>query len=77
MFWIFKEKLSKEEKMLHYLRCRKNKWVNGWNMVQYVKTLHHTQLISNLRKKGYSIENRPKYNKRRGVTETEYKININ
>ena len=60
--------------MLKYLRARKNKWVNGWSMVQYVKTLHHTQLISNLRHKGYIIEN--KVENVKGVTHTCYKITI-
>ena len=71
------KKLSKEDRILHYLKQRKNKWVNGWLMVQYAKTLHHTQLISNLKKRGYNIQNQMRYNKRTKITETEYKLILN
>lgn len=40
-------------------------------MVQYVKTLHHTQLIMNLRKK-HNIENKTEWVK--GQKHTYYRI---
>ena len=62
---------SKEARMLRYLRARKNKWCNGWDMVMYVKTLHHTQLIKNLRK-DHNIINKREY--KNGTTHTFYKL---
>lgn len=62
---------SKESRMLRYLRERKNKWVNGWDMVKYVKTLHHTQLIMRLRKE-HRIENKTEWVK--GAKHTYYML---
>ena len=72
--WKLFKRMSKEERMLKYLKARQGKWVNWWKMVQYVKTLHHTQLISNLRAKWYVILNKTEYNKRDGVNHTFYKL---
>lgn len=69
----FRKNETKKEKMLRYLMARKNKWCNWWKLVSFVKTLHHTELIRQLRKE-YTIKNRTTYNN--GTTHTEYKLVI-
>lgn len=77
MFWFNRygidyKKDSAKLRLLKYLTYYENKEVSVWDLIQTVKTAHHTQLIMLLRRDWHNIVNRTEHKGR--ILHSYYKL---
>lgn len=68
------KRISKKDKLLRILKMNRNRWVSVWDIIQIVKTCHHTNLVMLLRREWYEIVNKLEYNKKDNTTYSSYML---